>query len=221
MPPTLGHVCSETGRKNAAIWSARTHRDPHTKRHPGRSAKTQPEKKTDHLIALGTVSHEASFKKCVFLSEASPPAPRSQNEPTTHPPGFPTGPTRERSRQRPSRSQRSGTETWGHPGNPSKNGQASKTGSAPRPRIGGLRSYRGTMEFQKKMGPGSGPEIGPTTPPTDAVAAREKLVSPSFRAGISGPKTGSNPGPPFFKKQRKRAEKISPATTAVIVAPVL
>lgn len=157
----------------------------------------------------------------MFLSEASPPAPRSQNEPSTHPPGFPTGPTRERSRQRPSRSQRRGTETWGHPGNPSKNGQASKTGSAPRPRIGGLRSYRGTMEFQKKMGPGSGPELGPTTPPTDAVAAREKLVSPSFRAGISGPKTGSNPGPPFFKKQRKRAEKISPATTAVIVAPML
>ena len=73
----------------------------------------------------------------------------------------------------------------------------------------------------KKMGPGSGPELGPTTPPTDAVAAREKLVNPSFRAGISGPKTGSNPGPPFFKKQRKRTEKISPATTALIVAPML
>ena len=79
----------------------------------------------------------------------------------------------------------------------------------------------GNHGISKKMGPGSGPELGPTTPPTDAVAAREKLVSPSFRAGISGPKTGSNPGPPFFKKQRKRAEKISPATTALIVAPML
>ena len=56
----------------------------------GKTTKRDNRKTTDHLIALRSVSHGTSFKKCAFLSEASSRLPGGHREPPSSPPGVST-----------------------------------------------------------------------------------------------------------------------------------
>ena len=60
----------------------------------GKTTKRDNRKTTDHLIALRSVSHGTSFKKCAFLSEASSRLPGGHREPPSSPPGVSTHSTR-------------------------------------------------------------------------------------------------------------------------------
>jgi len=60
----------------------------------GKTATRNNRKTTDHLIALRSVSHGTSFKKCVFLGEASSRLPGGHHEPPSSRPGVSTHSTR-------------------------------------------------------------------------------------------------------------------------------